>query len=391
MSTLAPCIAIVGPANSGKTTILHLLDAGLTAMPGAPLAYVLKGNPDGTGRYQYHAPDLRKAFKAQVKGRWTSETPATIGDWISRTRASLELVLLDFGGRHTPENVGMLSKCTHYLAVARRFTDPAEESAEGMESWISACEQAKLTPVAHLDSLWETGDPILGPGLMAGTFRSDASTPGDAMNAAVIAELLARLGRLAIRRPEPPYFDLQMDVRWDPSHVTTLAGRRPRLESHLEGSPSITLGGKAPGWAYAAAAHVALDRRPDAMVWIFDPEVPGAFVQLPARFDSEHGLTEHGFPNDALRLGWSGQTLSIEIATPDKFLPIECVLNLPGLPPPPAYDSRAVPERVVISGALPIWLTVAYTCWARQKGAGEIALFDAGTKSEIVIWREDAG
>ena len=46
---LAHCIAVVGPASSGKTTLLHLLDEALQHHKAQPLVYVVKGNPDGTG------------------------------------------------------------------------------------------------------------------------------------------------------------------------------------------------------------------------------------------------------------------------------------------------------------------------------------------------------
>src|SRR5438552_15594055 len=96
----APCIAIVGPANAGKTTLLHQLDAKLK--PRLDSFLVLKGNPDGTGRYLFHAPDLRNepAFKKGVKGRWGDATIDRICEWIMHGRRNLSLALLDFGGRH---------------------------------------------------------------------------------------------------------------------------------------------------------------------------------------------------------------------------------------------------------------------------------------------------
>src|SRR5205823_5373022 len=60
MADLAPCVAVIGPPNSGKTTLLHLLDSALQHHPDAPLAYVVKGSPDGSGRYLHRAPDLRE-------------------------------------------------------------------------------------------------------------------------------------------------------------------------------------------------------------------------------------------------------------------------------------------------------------------------------------------
>lgn len=62
----APCVAVVGPANSGKTTLLHFLDEALQRHAAQPLTYVVKGSPDGTGRYLFHAPELRAALRERV-------------------------------------------------------------------------------------------------------------------------------------------------------------------------------------------------------------------------------------------------------------------------------------------------------------------------------------
>ena len=55
-----PCIAIVGPPNSGKTTLLRLLDLALRKHPTKPLAYVVKGKCNGTATNDKSAagPDL---------------------------------------------------------------------------------------------------------------------------------------------------------------------------------------------------------------------------------------------------------------------------------------------------------------------------------------------
>jgi len=137
---LAPCVAVIGPANSGKTTILHLLDEALQVHPEAPLVYVVKGNSDGTGRYLFHAPQLREPLKPRVKGSWTSVTVETIAEWIEHCRDRLELVLVDVGGRHTESNE-ILRHCSHCLVVARPFEDcpiaPPEAALPLCSDWLS--------------------------------------------------------------------------------------------------------------------------------------------------------------------------------------------------------------------------------------------------------------
>ncbi|HRC86461.1 MAG TPA: hypothetical protein PK413_12705 [Thermoanaerobaculia bacterium] len=147
---LAPAVVVAGPPNSGKTTLLHYLDQRLQHHPGQPLVYVVKGNPDGTGRYLLHAPQLREGLKAQVKGRWTPTTTATLIAWIDECRQHLDLVLIDCGGRRTEGNHQLFQHATHSILVARPFEDPAEEAEQGLAAWREDCARAGLAPLAEL-------------------------------------------------------------------------------------------------------------------------------------------------------------------------------------------------------------------------------------------------
>lgn len=181
--SLAPCVAILGPPNSGKTTLLHLVDAALTAHPAEPLAYVVKGNPDRTGRYLHHAPDLREAFKPLVKGRWTRQTPDTIREWVRRARRSLDLVLLDFGGKHDAANHAMLAECSHYivpdavLAVAR-LNLPGGRGVLFNGAASLPVAMALAHAVAHLYQFVACWDPKLSRYVVAISHTPDVR-PGD--------------------------------------------------------------------------------------------------------------------------------------------------------------------------------------------------------------------
>lgn len=383
----AACVVVAGPANSGKTTLLHLLDAALQHHPDQPLAYVVKGSPDATGRYLFYSPDLREPLKSRVKGRWTTHAVETVGQWIDNTRRQLELVLLDFGGKHAIENERMLRRCSHFIVVARRFENPAEEQAKGMRSWEEACRKCGLEPVARIHSLWATGKPGIREtqGVLECRFRSDAGKPGDSTNGVVVEALVRRL--LALRRvlPAPPYFDLRLERRWKPSDLRDLGGKLSALREAASSGAAMTLGGGGvPVWAYLAAMHRVLDESPTARITVFDPKVPGAFVDIPLQLDPSQG----GFPYECLRVSWTkqgeGGLLDLQVTSEDRFLPMDAAVTLASAPVPKEGSLREA--WIGVTGAVPIWLHLAYSRWVRSGGAQRIAVWDANSKSEVVVW-----
>jgi len=408
---LAPCVAVVGPANSGKTTFLHLLDRELQAHPGAPLTYVVKGNPDGTGRYLYDAPGLREELKPRVKGRWGPGTVEAICRSIDNCRTNLELVVVDFGGRHSPEDDRILERCSHYLVVAREeLWDGAEPGAleqtlrarkansarppddDGdARSWRAVCERSGLAAVAMVRSLWERGEARVvrgGSDIVEADFRSDVGPPGDKTNAEAIAAVGRVLLGLRCRRPEPPYLNLHRPERWTPADLEDLGGIAVRLEERLRAGAPVALGGVAPKWSYAAALHRALDLDPEAVVQVFDPKLRPSLVTIPAERDpapADPGSTLAR----ALSVRWSpweegvGAVLDVVITSGDRFLPPESIHDLHRTP----FPSGPVPAgTLVVSGAVPIWLALTYSRLLRQRAPGRpIGQWDAGTKRTVIV------
>ncbi len=392
---IAPCIAVVGPANSGKSTLLNRLDAALQHHPSRLLTYVVKGSPDGTALYLDRSPDLRQALKPQVKGRWTAQTPAHIQRWVRNARRHLDLALLDFGGRHDPANDSMLEECSHYIVLARGFEDPKEERLQGMDSWAAVCERCGLIPVARIRSLRDAGNPrVTGQSSVLEAVYRRAMGPrgGDGSlddtiasgNDAVVCSLVERITALAAPPRSVPYLDLRLARDWTPSDLSDVGGLAVGVRERSRQAGGLFLGGRAPIWAYGVAMHHALDQRPDALILVFDPKVDGARIEVPPEIGSGAAA-----PSRDLDVRWHeghGFTfLRLEPTRDDKFVDVEalaaeCSFALPAGPPPGGITP------LVVSGAAPIWVHLAYSRWLRQNWPRrQVGHWDASFKGAFIL------
>jgi hypothetical protein len=383
-SSHAPCIAVVGPANAGKTTLLYQLDQRLKRR--LDCFMVIKGNPDGTGLYLYHAPELRNApeLKKSVKGIWGAATIDRICEWITHGRRNLSLTLLDFGGRHDAQtaegNARMLRTCSHYLVVSRANDD------DGGEYWAGVCRSHGLTRLAWMHSLAAEGpEPtILGESEdLQATFRVDAR-PADPVNDAVLAPLVGSLLGLSRSIDHIPYVNLWQTDDWRMDQIPTVGGQFPKITQLVSRTGVVVLGGAAPVWAYLAGLRCALRASPAARVFFFDPKQPECLVEIPAVPQSPGAPS--AFPADALRISWQDRTdrsvLQFEITTEDKFLPPSAAENLAGSPQPPPAPNL----EVALSGKAPLWIYGTYARWLIAAGAEGLATWDMRTKSFIQVW-----
>jgi hypothetical protein len=387
---LAPCVAIVGPANSGKSTLLHGLDDALQHHPSGLLSYVVKGSPDGSGRYQGRSPGLRQSLKAQVKGRWIEETPEQIRRWTRNARRHLDVALLDFGGRHDPANESMLRECSHYVVLARQFQDQSEEAREGMESWAAVSERCGLAPVALIRALWETGEPrVTSAGaVLAAEFRGDISPRGSqgtqAANGEVIRVLAQRIAGLATAARRVPYLDLRLGRDWTLEDLADVGGIGPRIVKEVRADAALCLGGRAPVWAYSAAMHRALDERPGAVVEVFDPKTDDGRLLVPAQIVAPGNGIAAG-----LDVSWeegAGLTfLCLQPSREDRLMDVEALASDPRFPVPPAAPAGAG-RPLVVSGAVPIWVHLAYARWLRQAWPGrQLGHWDANSQGAFLV------
>jgi hypothetical protein len=122
-----------------KVGAMQLVGIDLLLRQRLPGVLVIKGSPDGTGRYLFYSPELREALKPEVKGRWGSMTVERICEWIDQGRQNLSLALLYLGGKFNPLRDGqMLARCSHYLLVSR-LSEP-----ESGNEWDEICRSHRL-------------------------------------------------------------------------------------------------------------------------------------------------------------------------------------------------------------------------------------------------------
>ena len=375
-NAIAPCIAVVGPANAGKTTLLHQLDRLLQRELKAFL--VIPGNPDHGGRYVYYAPHQREDLKSHVKGSWTESTADHICASIECGRRNLELAFLDFGGKHDPANRRMLEKCSHYIVVSRLNDDA------GGASWDSACQESGLERIAWIRSVSPDAgvEPFVAPvpdGGWTGAFRYDA-VAGDTFNDAALAVLSTELLKLRRAPDSVPYIDLHDTERWQPADIPDVRGRAAGIREMVGRTGVVVLGGVAPVWAYLAGLRCALLANPDARVFFFDPQQPDRLVEIPAQ------RTPGIFPAGVIEVRWTttpeAARLEFHLTTKDRFLSPAAAKSLghaPDFGAPP-------PGPVCLWGRSPTWIYGTYARWLVRTGVERLSSFDAGLDHPVEIW-----
>lgn len=376
-SELAPCIAVVGPAKAGKTTLLHQLDEKLQAELESVL--VIKGNPDGEGRYLFRAPaKLRDdpEFKRQHKGQWGEFTIGRICEWIQHGRRNLRLALLDFGGAHNPENDRMLCLCSHYIVVAR------ESDSDGMRSWVEVCEKNKLVRIASISSIGpdSTSGITSDSPFLPATFVYEAR-PGEAINDTVLNNLVHRLCLLSVPQKSARYISLWRTDRWTEEMIPSVGELNDVIRLRAEAGGPVVLGGRAPIWAYLAALRCALSTNADVKVFFFDPRQPQGLIEIPAAPEAASP------PCEDLAISWAELPggifqLTFELTATDKWLPGASRT----LSAAPWKSLQPLPETVVLNGQAPIWLYGAYARWLHKAGVKKISSWDMALQKYVQVW-----
>ncbi len=141
-----PAILIGGPPHSGKSTLAYSLSQALRQRQIAH--YLLRAAPDGEGDWTH---ELQNATVQPVrfKGKWTQQwVDVTCRDTAQRTLP----LLVDVGGKPTPDQQAIFDQCTHAIVIAAKDEDRAQ--------WVEMTQAHNLLLIANLRSTLAALPPL---------------------------------------------------------------------------------------------------------------------------------------------------------------------------------------------------------------------------------------
>ncbi len=365
MAPLFPAILIGGPAHSGKSTLTYRLSQALRLRK-VP-HYALRASPDGDGDW---VEAVEAAMVAELRPRVRSGWSETFAAAVARDVAARHLPLMvDIGGRVTPETEAIAAHCTHSLLIS---ANPA-----ALAEWRTMVARHGLVPVADLHSalvgtqtIDDPGPPLRGT--VVGLSRT-MSSDGPCFQTLVdrLADLFAYSDYelfqshitqtdielvLNLERPIYPLVAHQ-DGRWQPEELCILL---PTLPTHVD----LALYGRAPVWMYAALALL----NPHNRCAIFDPRQGWVEIQ-PLRVAPDPPAGPLHIAAEA-----QGAATRLRMSIPAGYLDRRD-MDLITLP--------MISGGVILDGRLPIWLVAALARSYQQ--AAWIACYQPQLRAAVVI------
>ncbi|NTU79619.1 MAG: hypothetical protein HGA45_09480 [Chloroflexales bacterium] len=368
MTMVFPALLLGGPPHSGKSTLLYRLSQALRLAHVEH--YALRASPDGEGDWTHEATEsLVRELRMRSKDDWTPSFAARISRDIDQRHLPL---LVDVGGRVTPETTQVAAACTHGLLIAPLGGDLAP--------WRAQLGRLGRPLVAELRSDLHGVQQVSDDGsVLRGTLSGLGR--GLTSDGLCLEALVARVRRLFDYPPDqlyhihrslapvefilhleyalPPLLAHSGDRRWEPAELPVLLGSLPADEP-------LALYGRGPMWLYGALGAFT---RPIPQLfnpragWVAPPDLQAAAAPDPLRlrWDALETHTDH----TRLCLSIPGGHLDLAEAS--------------GLPIPQAPAGHGV----VLDGKLPNWLFVALA--RAYRAAPWLAIYQAGVGDIVVV------
>ncbi|GIK55654.1 MAG: hypothetical protein HND44_05245 [Chloroflexi bacterium] len=346
-----PAILIGGPPHSGKSVLIYSLTRALRE---ARIShYVLRACPDGEGDWAYQLPqDQVRAIR--VKGEFTPQFTQRVISYLQHRPLPL---LVDVGGKPTPEQEEIFAHCTQaILLIGHRADDPGA-FARDLQTWqeMMARQQVPVMRVIQSDlqeadrlqvqkqrddvkslSALHRGTEVHGPVFetIMDELAVSMSFPERTLAAIYKAQLpdgvaFIDLPHLAGKLGDPERY-------WQPDDL-------PYLLEQLPADQPIAVYGRSANWIYAVlalATRVPPFTMFDAKLgWVTPPTLPRRAHQ-PGLDDWQTHLVPQG------------ADFLLEMNTGSQYLDIDEPERIP-LPPVPEGTG------LILSGRIPHWLVVA--------------------------------
>lgn len=342
-----PAILVGGPPHSGKSVLLYHLSQRLRARQVSH--YVLRACPDGEGDWLYHtSPDVVQTIR--VKGAFTAEFTQQIIAYLQQRPLPL---LVDVGGRPTPEQEAIFAHCTHaLLLIGDRSPQDTAAFERDRQQWSQMMARQRLPILETIRSTLADTEPSASEPshfkTISGLHR-EGFKPGLVFEG--LANQLARMmhfseAQLAAvhqaRLPADHHFlnvEKQANGRdgrlWQPADL-------PELVDELPADGPLAVYGRSANWVYAtvaAASMAAPFTMFDAKLgWVTVPTLPRRGVHA----DDDWQVTLQA-DEDATVLKMSTRSQYLAVDQPEQ-------IPLPVLP---------ADKGVILTGRIPHWLLTA--------------------------------
>jgi len=359
-----PAIAIGGPPHSGKSVLTYSLTQILRAQQVDH--YVLRACPDGEGDWSQETPP-ESVRLLRNKGQFTETFVAYVARRLTERHLPL---LVDLGGRPTPEQEVLFDHCTHAILLA---PDQA-----GLDQWRALAQRHKLIILAELQSTLTEPEainheyPIL-QGRIAGLQRQQAPQSPLIERLAWNIRTLFAQNQAELRNTHlqaaPAEITVELDRlaltlgiatnRWQPADL-------PVVLDYLPAGVPLAIYGRGPNWLYAALAVHAY---------------PATFYQFDARMGwvtpTPMHVTVDGPPAYLhMQLVEHAQHCCLHVRILDTYLDYSEAISLPT---PPILTNCGI----VIHGKLPHWLVTGFVL--AYQTAPWVAVYQPPLQGAVVV------
>jgi CRISPR-associated protein Csx3 len=376
MSPVFPALFLGGPPHSGKSTLTYRLSHALRQHEPPVPHYALRASPDGEGDWLNESPQaLVDELRMRAKSDWTPQLASQINQDIDNRHMPL---LVDAGGKVSPETETIAAACTHAILLAANPSDLAP--------WREMVARQGLVLVADLHSVLAGPQHIAENGV---TLRGTISGLGRERSSEgpVFAALVQRLVNLCsydtneLYRAHLNMTDVEMVINVEqpihplPARTTTnwQPADLPLLLESLPNDTPLGIYGRGPAWLYAA---IALANYPHELVlydirqgWVTPPPLTLADTADTARLCWDKIVPQDTYTH-------------VQFSVPGSYLHYREAAHIPV----PIVDST---RGVLLDGRLPLWMWAALARTYVNRVAW-IGTFYPRLGCGVVVWSADA-